>query len=111
MIRDRGVIKWSSLMLPEHVKMLRDWAKEDENEDRQFLDEQKLEIMNELVVEAMEAEKQVVFTYYVHNRYEQLIGTIHSYSGLERKFRIIDQEGNEKRIPIQDIREMTVTED
>ncbi len=45
MIRDRGRIKWTSLMLPEHVKMLRDWANEDMWEKTKEIDEQKLEEM------------------------------------------------------------------
>ncbi|WP_148795752.1 YolD-like family protein, partial [Rossellomorea marisflavi] len=48
MIRDRGKIKWTSMMLPEHVKMLRDWAEEDSFEKRRELDEQELEMMNEV---------------------------------------------------------------
>ncbi|TFI48759.1 YolD-like family protein, partial [Diaphorobacter sp. DS2] len=37
MIRDRGRIKWTSMMLPEHVKLLRDWAKEDTYEQKREL--------------------------------------------------------------------------
>ncbi|QTD39546.1 YolD-like family protein [Sporosarcina sp. Te-1] len=29
-IKDRGNIKWTALMLPEHVRHLRDWQAEDE---------------------------------------------------------------------------------
>lgn len=29
MNRDRGRIKWTAMMLPEHLKMLRDWVEED----------------------------------------------------------------------------------
>ena len=28
MIRDRGRMKWVSMMLPEHVRVLREWAEE-----------------------------------------------------------------------------------
>ena len=29
MIHDRGRMKWVSMMLPEHVRLLREWAQED----------------------------------------------------------------------------------
>ena len=28
--RDRGKIKWTALMLPEHISLLREWQKEDD---------------------------------------------------------------------------------
>ena len=28
--RDRGTIKWTAMMLPEHVKLLREWHAEDD---------------------------------------------------------------------------------
>ena len=46
MIRDRGRIKWVSMMLPEHIKLLRDWVKEDQYEEQKEIDEQQLELMN-----------------------------------------------------------------
>lgn len=30
MNRDRGTIKWNAMMLPEHVKLLREWKAEDD---------------------------------------------------------------------------------
>ncbi len=30
MIRDRGNIKWTAMMLPEHVKLLREWQEQDQ---------------------------------------------------------------------------------
>ncbi|MEK3885872.1 YolD-like family protein [Bacillus sp. FSL K6-3431] len=56
MIHDR--IKWNSLMLPEHVAMLRNWAAEDIHEEPKELDEQKLEQLNEIAIEAMACGKK-----------------------------------------------------
>ncbi|WP_406945780.1 YolD-like family protein [Halobacillus sp. SY10] len=41
--RDRGTIKWTSLMLPEHVEMVKQVWKEDERIEKPILDEQKWE--------------------------------------------------------------------
>ncbi|BCB04625.1 YolD-like family protein [Bacillus sp. KH172YL63] len=91
MIRDRGRIKWTSMMLPEHVKLLRDWAKEDTHEKKVELDEQELDRMNEVVAEAMEFGKQVSITHHKNHRHQLLIGTIHHVDSLEGKLHVVDK--------------------
>lgn len=39
MNRDRGTIKWNAMMLPEHVKLLREWKAEDHYVKMPELDE------------------------------------------------------------------------
>lgn len=39
MIRDRGNIKWTAMMLPEHVKLLREWQEQDKYVKKPELDE------------------------------------------------------------------------
>jgi broad-specificity NMP kinase len=90
MIRDRGRIKWSSLMLPEHVKMLRDWAQEDTYEQQKQLDEQQFEVMDEIMMEAMESGNKVIITHYQHHRHKLVIGKICRYSPLEKELQITD---------------------
>jgi hypothetical protein len=42
-IKDRGRIKWTAMMLPEHVEMLREWQQEDWYNRKPNLDEFDLE--------------------------------------------------------------------
>jgi hypothetical protein len=46
MNRDRGTIKWTAMMLPEHVQLLREWQAEDQLVEKPKLDEAQLEQMN-----------------------------------------------------------------
>ena len=46
MNRDRGTMKWNAMMLPEHVKLLREWKEEDDRAERPDLDEWALQEMN-----------------------------------------------------------------
>lgn len=71
-------------MLPEHVKLLRDWAKEDMYENKMEPDEQQLEVMNEVMAEAMEFGKSVAITYYRGRRYQIVIGTIHYWDEIAK---------------------------
>ncbi|ARD46989.1 hypothetical protein SporoP37_01585 [Sporosarcina sp. P37] len=45
--RDRGKIKWTSLMLPEHLERLRDWQREDEYIARADLTDWELQMIQE----------------------------------------------------------------
>ncbi|MET3659067.1 YolD-like family protein [Sporosarcina psychrophila] len=48
-IRDRGNIKWTAMMLSEHLVELRKWLKEDNNEERPELDDFDLQAIQEEV--------------------------------------------------------------
>lgn len=47
MIRDRGNIKWNAMMLPEHVKLLREWQEKDDDVEKPELDEWALQELSE----------------------------------------------------------------
>lgn len=59
MIRDRGNIKWNAMMLPEHVKKLREWKKQDEYEEKPELDEFTLQDISEQLIIAYENRYEV----------------------------------------------------
>ncbi|MGZ4159766.1 MAG: YolD-like family protein [Neobacillus sp.] len=100
MIRDRGRIKWTSMMLPEHVKLLRDWVKEDRYEEKKEMDEQQLELMNDTLSEAIEFDQFVAITHYRNRNYEIVIGKIHYWDETAGKLHVVDRFEEVHRIPI-----------
>jgi adenine deaminase len=110
MIRDRGRIKWTSMMLPEHVKLLRDWVKEDRYEDEREMDEQQLELMNETLSEAIEFDQFVTITHYHNRNYEIVIGKIHYWDELSQKLHVVDRFEDVHRIPIGAIADIRMTD-
>jgi adenine deaminase len=110
MIRDRGRIKWTSMMLPEHVKLLRDWVKEDRYEDKREMDEQQLELMNETLSEAIEFDQFVTITHYHNRNYEIVIGKIHYWDELSQKLHVVDRFEDVHRIPIGAIADIRMTD-
>ncbi|MCG3089114.1 YolD-like family protein [Sporosarcina cyprini] len=46
-MKERGAIKWTSLMLPEHIAQLRDWQAEDDHVERPELTEWDLVALQE----------------------------------------------------------------
>lgn len=103
MIRDRGRIKWTSMMLPEHVKLLRDWVKEDQYEQKKIIDEQQLEWMNEILMEAVELDQAVAVTYYQNHNYEIVVGKIRDWDELAQKLSVVDRFEEVHRISIVNI--------
>ncbi|HLO10690.1 MAG TPA: YolD-like family protein [Pseudoneobacillus sp.] len=110
MIRDRGRIKWTAMMLPEHVKLLRDWAHEDTYEHQKEIDEQKIEEMNSLLASAMEENKSMIITHYRNRKYEIVIGQIHYWDEFSHKLHIIDHFEEIHRILIRDIADVQLKE-
>ena len=105
MIRDRGKIKWTSMMLPEHVSMLRDWAQEDSYETRNELDEQKIEEINHVIAEAMEYGVSVRIIYYKVStrRHESVEGCIHFCNDQARKLHIAGKDGETYFVPYAEL--------
>ncbi|WP_033828485.1 YolD-like family protein [Bacillus andreraoultii] len=93
MIRDRGRIKWTAMMLPEHVQLLREWANEDSWEKSTELDEQQLEVFNEIIFSAKEMRKKVAVQYYTGHHYKTLIGHIRSLDTMENTIQVVSEEG------------------
>ena len=106
MIRDRGIIKWNSLMLPEHVTMLRDWTKEDTYKKSKQLDEQKLELLNETAQMAIESGVEVTIDYFSDHEYEKVTGKIDSFDIVKKAFRIRDSVGDVRWIPTENINQI-----
>lgn len=106
-IRDRGNIKWTSMMLPEHVKLLRDWAKEDSFEKQPELDDQKLEQMNEVICDAMAYGSELSITYFDETKHCTIKGTIHYIDEIQQKLRIVTVDGSIQHILIGSITEVS----
>ncbi|WP_057914291.1 YolD-like family protein [Peribacillus muralis] len=103
MIRDRGNKKWVSLMLPEHVKMLREYDASCNKIQKPSLDEQKYEQFNEIISEAMEMNNTLEFAYYHQGEIRQYIGNIHYFDLLKKELRIIDQRAEKHFLKFENI--------
>jgi len=103
MLRDRGRIKWTAMMLPEHVRLLREWQKEDGLPNRKEPDEQQLEEWEFLLSEAMEWNKPVTIRYWKYGQPHEVKGHVHCSHNLTETLRIVTPDGEAKVIPLRDI--------
>ncbi|CAM3796529.1 MULTISPECIES: YolD-like family protein [Bacillaceae] len=106
MIRDRGRIKWVSMMLPEHVKLLREYNESLDKVEKPVLDEQKYEEFNEVICRAMEENITLQFTYYQKGEMKKLVGNIHYIDQLKRELRIVDYLTKKHVLKLGDIIEI-----
>lgn len=89
MIQDRGSIKWTAMMLPEHVKLLREYNESLDKVEKPVLDEQKYEEFNEVICEAMEENITLQFTYYQKGEIKKLVGNIHYIDQLKENYELL----------------------
>ncbi len=110
MIRDRGRIKWTAMMLPEHVEQLREWQKEDELQTRQQPDEQQIEQWNYQIHEAAERNLQISVHYWNDEKVAQGQGYIRKIDMLEGVLYLVSDKGKTHKIPFVHIKSISETE-
>ncbi|AYC29504.1 YolD-like family protein [Paenisporosarcina cavernae] len=66
MLRDRGRIKWTAMMLPEHVRELRKWQEEIGKVSRPELDEFDIQVMQEELQRALATNADVRLTTWIN---------------------------------------------
>lgn len=74
--RDRGIIKWTAMMLPEHIQMLRELQKEIEYIERPELTEWELQDLLEELERAYKMETDSIITVWRSGRTDTYIGKI-----------------------------------
>lgn len=106
MIRDRGNIKWASLMLPEHVKLLKKYNEELKKIEQPIIADHKYEEFNEIISQALKENKKLEFTYYQKGNMIKYTGQINQIDNLTKKIEITDPSGNNHILSVNQIVEI-----
>ncbi|SDQ55905.1 YolD-like protein [Virgibacillus subterraneus] len=101
MSKDRGTIKWASLMLPEHVKLLQDMWRDDYRMSRPVLDSQETEMLNAQILEAFEYKSAISVSIYSD-------GTVINRLGIITK---LDSQTNNVILQLTDSTQITIAFD
>lgn len=82
-MKDRGTIKWTAMMLPEHLQMLNDYWDSMDHKIKPILDEQQLEEIGIRLHEAISKNLEVEITYFGDYDYLLVKDKVYSvnYSG------------------------------
>lgn len=101
MIKDRGNIKWASMMMPEHLDGLREYKKGFTEQPRE-LAEWELEEIQQTIDQAYSRQLDIKLEMWQDNKFIQWTGTIKTIN-LNTNELILDTLLKTKRIPIQNI--------
>ncbi|MGP4107138.1 YolD-like family protein [Virgibacillus sp. L01] len=103
MSKDRGTIKWASLMLPEHVKLLQDMWQDDYRMTKPVLDSQEIEMLNAQILEAFELGSTVSVSIYSDGTVFDHIGVIIKLDSQTNHIILQSTDSTHVTIPFNDI--------
>ncbi len=91
-MNDRGTKKWTSLMLPEHVKALKEMWAQDDWKEKPMLDEQMIVEMNLKLQLALQNDLTVEVEYFKDHDYHKVRGKLLGVDPLLNYLRLEDLE-------------------
>lgn len=101
-VKDRGRIKWTAMMLPEHVAQLRDWQTEDSRVERPELSEWDLEAIQEEIERAYKRKCETLIKTWDNGKVIQHQGIIDGLD-LHKKVIILADPFGDERISVEKI--------
>lgn len=104
---DRGSKKWVAMMLPEHVKMLREYRKEIKLEDRPDLNEWDLEAIHECLQLAMLSKADTEIKLWSDGKFFSCRGTVESID-LTRRILELDDPFSLLKLNLDEIVDVTI---
>ncbi|MEK3886794.1 YolD-like family protein [Bacillus sp. FSL K6-3431] len=106
MIRDRGTKKWTAMMLPEHVAMIKAMNNDYYKMNKPILDEYQLSEIDEKINTAVEFRLPVKFELWNDGYTEELEGIINKVDDINKHVRIVDLKGDLINIDYESIIEI-----
>ncbi|MDO3655396.1 YolD-like family protein [Bacillus subtilis] len=103
MLRDRGTIKYTSIMLPEHLTQLKQDLIDASKIEKPSLDDQQIEEMDLLVSEALGFNKELLFKLFNNGFVENVTGKVHYINFEQQKLHVKDQNDNTVYINMNNI--------
>ncbi len=76
MLNDRGSMKWTAMMLPEHLILLKEWKKEQFYEKKRELTDWKFEEIEQTIQRAFKSKNLITITLWSNNHLHNKIGLV-----------------------------------
>ncbi|WP_368900887.1 YolD-like family protein [Oceanobacillus oncorhynchi] len=91
-INDRGNMKWTAMMLPEHVEMLNELNKQQEYKDKPIVDDQQVELIAFKLMEATDENKKAWIKYFKNHDFHEVVGYVEPIFSFDNYFNCVDDE-------------------
>ncbi|MEQ6376036.1 YolD-like family protein [Bacillaceae bacterium S4-13-58] len=108
MLRDRGTIKWTAMMLPEHVELLKEIWNEDDKPLRKTLDEQTQSEWDRLLQQAVKLKFPLEIEYIANQNIYKEIGIPTHLDPLNGTVRIKNLHQEETTISVSSIQNLVL---
>ncbi|UKJ44272.1 YolD-like family protein [Lysinibacillus sp. ACHW1.5] len=102
MLRDRGNMKWTAMMLPEHLVKIREWKQEQFYDKKRELTEWELEEIEQTIQRAFKMQKLVRLTLWEQNKLHDEVGRV-TGTDVYKKELLLDTDFSIKRITFDKI--------
>lgn len=110
-LKDRGTIKWTSLMLPEHVERIKQLKKELNKVEKPEIDEQRLQEMEQIIAQAYAKNIPLAFTYWDDGFYKTASGKIGRIDHFAKQLHIKNSSLERFTIPFAHIVDVAFDDD
>ncbi|WP_088006055.1 YolD-like family protein [Indiicoccus explosivorum] len=101
-IKDRGMVKWQGMMLPEHMKMLKDWYAEDDRDPEPQLTADDFTLIQEEIETALARQCEVRIKTWRDHKFSYHKGVIKRLDA-EKRTLVCEDPFSEYRIRADDI--------
>lgn len=108
MLRDRGTIKWTAMMLPEHVELLKEIWKEDDNDLPKTMDEQTHSEWDQLLHQATKGNSPLKIEYILNHSICTKVGIPTYLDPSKEIVRIRSDDQQVTNIPISSIQSLSL---
>ncbi|AIF42145.1 YolD-like family protein [Virgibacillus sp. SK37] len=106
MVNDRGNIKWTSIMMPEHINLLKQIWEEKDHKKKPVLDEQQVNEINMKLQLAIHNDLNIIIEYYKDHDYHKINGKLKNVDSMRKFLQLNDS--NFTSIPLGDILELHI---
>lgn len=110
MLHDRGNMKWTAMMLPEHLVEIKKWKEEQFYDKKRELTEWELEEIEQTIQRAFKLRKLVKLTLWEHNKLHDKVGLI-TGADTHKKELLLDTKFSIKRISFDLIQKASLVDE
>lgn len=109
MLHDRGNMKWTSLMLPEHLVQLKEWKKEQHYDKKRDLTEWEIEEIEQTIQRAFKLCKLVRLTLWDNHELQDEIGKVTGTDAYKKQL-LLETDLSIKRITFDKIQKASLVD-
>jgi len=102
MLNDRGSKKWTAMMLPEHLDLIKTWKQEQFYDKKRDLTEWELEEIEQTIQRAFKMQKLVRLTLWEQNKLHDEVGRVTGTDAYKKEL-LLDTDFSIKRITFDKI--------